>query len=176
MDEITKLAEQVQDLAAKLAKMTDEHVALKRERDEMAEKLSVFEREAAEKAAIEAKAKVEAKRAEVTEAMESAVKAGSITPAQRGVFAKMLKVDDDEAVVSIDIEDVKALCGAKVEFSKDSAKNSKADERGVMQKVLDGVKEIQTNGEAQSFMAAQQLLFSRDPDLGRAYLNANEEA
>ena len=177
MDEITKLAEQVKDLSAKLATMTDEHVALKRERDEMTSKLEVFEREAAEKAAIEAKAKIEAKRAEVTEALESAVKAGSITPAQRGVFAKMLKVEDDEAVIAIELDDVKALTGAKVEFSKDSAKAKvEEDPRDVMQKVTDQAHEIVASGEAKTFGAALQMLFSRDKELARDYLYANEEA
>lgn len=59
------------------------------------------------------KEEVKTKRKSITSLFETAVKDEVITPAQRETFSKLLGVDDDTKVISIELEQVKELIGDK---------------------------------------------------------------
>lgn len=82
---------------ADLARITAENAQLKKDVDAAAKK------ERAEK--------VKLARDAVKELLEAAVRDKLILPAQRLMFSKMLQVDNDDAVLALQISDVEKLCG-----------------------------------------------------------------
>lgn len=94
---------------------------------------------AAEKAQLEAElkkvndadktVKVKMAREQVTKIIEDGVKAGSITPAQREQFSKLLRVDNDDEVTKIDMEAVKVMVNGekKMSYNKETGKDGSED-------------------------------------------------
>lgn len=78
------------------------------------------------------KTKIDFNRSESVKILEDAVKNKNILPAQREVFSKILKLDDDDSVFSISIEDVKKLVEdvkMKSNFSNQQARSSNKEDR-----------------------------------------------
>lgn len=65
-----------------------------------------LKKDAADKLLADAKSKVEFKRKEITESLEKSVKEKHITPAQRDSFTKIIRLDDDDSVINVDIKTV----------------------------------------------------------------------
>lgn len=136
---------------------------------------------AAEKAASDAqieKARIEMKRTEVAAIFEEGVKNELITPAQREQFSKLLKLNDDKAVDALDVADVKALVtgGKKFDFGRsDQGKQGSSGEDSRAPDVIlaERAQILVDTKEAADLIGAQAMVFRRDPDLARAYIQQN---
>lgn len=180
MATLEELTQKVADLTAQVASLTSEKVAFTAEKSAMADKIAKFEKAEQDRQAAERAEAIKTKRAQITQMFERAVKANAITPAQRDMFSKIAKIDDDNAVLAIDVKDVEALAGLTGKnFAAEGAGNGQAsetDDRPVDVRVTEGVREILAKKEAENFAAAQALLFTRNPALGREYINMTEGA
>lgn len=120
-------------------------------------------------------AKVADARKNITELFDNAVKDMRITPAQKENFSKLLRIDDDNAVVAIAIEDVKGLIGEeKSNFSKDKARQSSSD-RETEESVDDEVtrltyKAMEENSKL-GFAAAMDTVLKANPKLAEEYIS-----
>ena len=166
----------IEELTAKVAELAIAQASLVTENAQLKVSVAQFTAKAKTDEEDVAKAQVTAKRAEVTSILEEGVKSEAITPAQREQFTKLMRVDDDVALMAINIPEVKALtANGKKQFSKEQGKQgSNATEGDVATRVLSGIRELMSNKEAPSFFAAQQMLFQRDPKLGSEYANSND--
>lgn len=140
-------------------------------------------------------AKAKTNRKMVEETLEAAVKQNLIMPAQRGVFSRALRVDDDEAMQDITRKDVEELIGDKVklDFSaqgKGSGTGGDEDEDGEGEGA--GAKKIKRqhddpglevdrragielarSGNKITYSQARDIALAQDVELAREYLNAN---
>lgn len=174
-EDIKTLTERLDSLTAQFAKSTDERKALERENAELRGKVEHFERKAQEEASAAAKAKTDAKRKEITDVVEAAVKAGTFTPAQRTALFKMLRIEDDAAVAAVDIEQVKDAVHFKAAPTKGAEHADAANDTGPSDAlVAQRCAEIVSRGEAKDYFTAQRILFTREPNLARAYINREE--
>ena len=179
---IEELSKQVAKLSASVDAMSAKNDELTKVNLELTAKVQKYEADAKAKEAADEKARLEAKRAEVTATMEAGVKAGAITPAQREQFTKLLRIDSDEALNALDMEAVKqfATANGKVKFSKESGMERPSgapllDLSNPAATAAAEARAIVAKGEAKNLQEATVLLFSRHPDLGRAYANMNME-
>lgn len=145
--------------------------------------------EAAAKAATEAAAqiattalaeKVEIARAKFTVLLESAVTDKSITPAQREAFTKALRLDDDDAVLALSEDDVKALFVTDDDaskFGKGKGKHkddSNTDTRADHSLTQMAYKHMAESG-SKDFSAAVTIVMQAHPDLAAEYIDSNGE-
>lgn len=138
------------------------------------DKLAKFQREQAEREEAERKTKVANARDAVTAKFETAVKEMRITPAQRDRFAKLLKVDDDEAVVNIDLADVDELIGdappAQFDRARGGETGDPVDDAG--DALSRKAHEIRAKDPKLSFSRALELAMRADPELAKQHVNA----
>jgi regulator of replication initiation timing len=178
MEQIEKLTKQVADLTATVATFTTSDAKLKADNAELASKVAKFEADAKDKAEAEGKAAVAAKRAQITTILEDGVKSEGITPAMRDNFTKVLRLDDDTAVTALDLEQVKAMVPAgKKQFSREQGRQN-GDGVGdltVPEQVDAEVKAMLAKKEAGNYAEAQNILFTRNPKLARAYVDFNDK-
>lgn len=176
--ELEQAIKKVAELTTSVATFTTETARLTAENADLKAQVAKFETDA--KAATEAatKARIAAKRVEVTAILEDGVKSEAITPALRTQYTKMLRIEDDAALELLDVADVKALtAGGKKQFSREQAKqgeNEKGDLRPDQQ-VAKEIAEVQATNATLSFAAAQKIVFDRNPELARAYVQANDK-
>lgn len=161
-EDFSKLTKQLEEISARNAKLENE---LK------AEKKLNHDREAQ----IEAD-KLAAKRDEINERFNDAIKSGTITPAQREEFTKLLNIGDDAALKALDLETFNKVINA--DKPDDDATKSKGR---VGDPSDDGTApdEIALN-RAHKFMAehgetdlgkALDVVFNADPKLAREYVD-----
>jgi len=125
-------------------------------------------------------AKVLSSRKTITDMLEGAVKDERITPAKRDMFSKVLRIDDDTAVIAISVEDVEALVGEPKEtFSKKGTASSTGtdDNEGddvslvLSRKVFSHMEKSGTS----DFAAASAIVMQANPKLAAAYIVCNGE-
>lgn len=177
MDKIQELTEQVADLTLKLATFTANAATMSAEKTALEAQVAKFQAEA--KAADEkaVKTRIDAKRKEVTDILEDGVKSEAITPALRTQYTKMLRIEDDAALDMLDVADVKALTVGGKKFSREHTKQG-GEEKGDLrpdQQVAKEIAEVQATNATLSFAAAQKIVFDRNPELARAYVQANDK-
>lgn len=177
--ELAELTKQVAALTASVSTLTTENAAMKAEKLEMSAKVAKFEADAKAVEEATAKARVVAKRAEVVGILEEGVKTEAITPAQREQFSKLMRIDDDAALMAIDVKEVQALtANGKKKFSREQAKQgddkNKVDLTAAQRVVLE-IKELRAANKDLSFAAAQTLVFSRNKELAKEYVNSNDD-
>lgn len=169
----------IKELSDKLDKVIDANTKLATENAEMKSKVAAFEASAKASTDAASAAKITAKRKEVTDVLEAAVKSGAILPAQREQFSTLLKLNDDAAVEGIELDAVKALVNTgKKAFSKEqgtSGNNKEQSAKSPDAQIADAIQEILAKGEAADFSTAQQMVFRRDPELARAYVTYNDK-
>jgi regulator of replication initiation timing len=168
----------VAELTASTATFTTENAKLKAENAELAGKVAKFAADEKAKQESDAKTATAAKRAQVTTILEDGVKSEGITPAMRDNFTKVLRLDDDAAVNALDLESVKAMVPAgKKQFTREQAHQGAGGVQfaTVAHEVDAGVKDILAKKEATTYGEAQALLFTRNPKLGRDYVDFNDK-
>ncbi len=177
MEQLEKLTQQVADLTAAVASLTAANSQLTLSKAEAESKLAKFETEQKEREAEAKKAAMSAKRTEVVKVFDDAIKAGSITPAQKAAFSKVLKIEDDAAIESIDMEDVKALTAGKASFSNEQGHVGKPEDvsKSASELVVEKAQALMNEGKAATFSVAMQMVFESDRDLAKRYLTSNDE-
>jgi len=182
MEQLEKLTKQVADLTASVAALTSENSKLTLSKADADSKLAKFEAEHKERAAEAHKAAMSAKRTEVVKVFDDAIRAGTITPAQKAAFSKVLRVEDDAALDSLDMEDVKALtAGNKADFSKQTgngsgnANGNDEDSQVASTVVANKANKLMADGKAATFSVAMQMVFEADKELARRYLTENDK-
>jgi len=174
--DLAQLTQRVAELTAAVSTLTTDNVALKADKAEMSVKIAKFEADAKATEEATAKSRILAKRAEVVDILESGVKTEAITPAAREQFTKLMRVDDDVAVMAIDIEEVKKLtANGKKQFSKEQGRQGQGEsELPVDVQVANEISALMAKKEASDFFTAQSLVFSRNPKLAREYADFND--
>lgn len=122
--------------------------------------------------------KVKLARTAVTEVLDAAVKAKSLTPAMRETYENQIGVGDDERVVSIKVEDVKKMFSIKdtpkegeTGFHKESGEDFDGDPEAELMSLTQ--KNRTVNGK--SFSESFALTCAANPKLHKAYLDSNGE-
>lgn len=180
MEQIEILTRQVADLTGKVANFTTEKATLAAENADLKAKVAKFEADMKARAEADAKAAVAAKRTVVLSILEDGVKREVITPVQRTQYSALLRIDNDDAVMAIDVETVKALvpAGGK-QFSREHARQNGGGDQGAgddpVRQVTAECMAMVGKGEAKDFMAAQVILFTRNPKLAREYVDFNNK-
>lgn len=157
-------------ISAAVAKSTEELTAkfTKQLTDEVAK---VQAQAKADADAQVAKAKAESHRARIKERFETAVKAEALLPAKRESFYKYNRVDDDVAVVQIELKDVDAY----IEEFSDIAKLAASRKTATQQGTADDEKDLRPDQIVAK--RAEKLCYSRqlDPRKGDNYARAVTE-
>jgi len=158
------------DHAVISANFTALEITSKTEKEEAAKRFAAIEAE-------QKKAKVEAKRVEFTAILEDAVKAKAITPVQRETFSKVLKLDNDDSVLTLVSDDVKALFGSVKPNDTSTGRNSDGEDEG-------DSPDIELSQQAHAYMSksgekdfsrAVDIVMSGNPELARDYITYNGE-
>lgn len=181
MEQLEKLTKQVADLTAANATLTAQISQLTLSKADADAKLAAFQKAETERTAEAHKALMSAKRTEAVKLFDDAIKAGTCTPAQKASFCKVLRLDDDAALAALSLDDVKALVPAtKQNFSQhghgqghDGGDDEASKDAGAL--VVEKANALLAKGEAKTFNAAMQMVFTADPALARRYLNSNDE-
>ncbi len=169
----------IKEISDKLDAVIASNATLASENTTLKAQVATFTASADAAVALGKKTAVDAKRTEVKAVFEDAVKAGAITPAAREQFSKLLRVDDDVAVMAIDITEVKALVNTgKKGFSTEQGRQGERQEDGNLApdvKMANAIQEVLAKKEAADWGTAQAIVFARDPKLAREYVNFNEK-
>lgn len=178
-DAIKPLNDQIETLNADNKKVT-------KQRDDFEAQNKKFVADEEQRTKDEGKNKIELARKKVTEQLEKAVKDKVISPAQREVFSKVLRVENDEAVVDIEEKDVDEL------IKNATGKTPGASEQGLSRDpnldsgILDDIKdpggklvamtkELQAKDPKLEFTAGFRRICGANPKLHREYLDSNGE-
>lgn len=178
--DLAQLTAKVAELSASLESLTTERVTLAAENAALKAQVAKFETDNRAATEAAAKAKLEAKRTEIKQVLEDGVKAEAITPAAREQFTKLLRLDNDTALEALEVADVKALVGAgKASFSqahgRGNAGQGESSQLTPDAQVTQEINVILAAGTAKDFATAQQMVFARNPQLARDYINANDK-
>ena len=115
-------------------------------------------------------------RKNVNDTLDKAVTDGRITPAKRTSFARILRVDDDAAVVSIKADDIKELIGDEPQKTNGSRMFSKAagvtddgsaDTDGQIDSL---VREAIQKEPTLNYTRALNIVLAANPELAKAHL------
>lgn len=170
LDDIKKIiADQTKPLVEQLTKAQDE---VKKFAKEKAELEAMLEARSNSDKSVKAKLNRDA----ITSIMEEAVKSGSILPSQRESFSKMIGVDSDDKMLSVDIDEVKKMFNAgknKMNYGTEEGVNSSSnrvfDDAG---EELDRLakEEIDKNTNLK-YSRALEIVMARNKDITREYIN-----
>ena len=134
---------------------------------------------AAEKVEADAKAdKVKLARDSFTALLEGAVTDKVITPAQRETYAKVLRLDDDEAVLSLSVDDVKAMLTIDTEErGSDHGRHRKNNENGdrVDYSLSQMTYDHMAKSGSKDFSASLNVVMRANPELAAEYIDSNGE-
>lgn len=113
-------------------------------------------------------------RKRVTEALDSAVKSKSMTPATRELYERQIGVDDDYRVVGINVEEIKKMFSVP-DNSNGGAFSRSEDENGTdaEQALLDKTYENMADTGERNFKASFTRVCAANPKLHREYLDSN---
>lgn len=118
-------------------------------------------------------------RANVTEILDQAVRQKTLTPAVRETYSSQIGLDDDERVVNIKLDEVKAMFSVtKIDDKQQGLEKDKKDEDDLdnPESALMSLtrKNMADNGES-DFAEMFKLTCSAHPKLHKAYLDSNGE-
>ena len=134
---------------------------------------------AAEKVEADAKAdKVKLARDSFTALLEGAVTDKVITPAQRETYAKVLRLDDDEAVLSLSVDDVKALLTTDADTrSTDHSRQRHNNDNGerVDYTLSQMTYDHMAKSGSRDFSASLDVVMRANPELAIEYIDSNGE-
>lgn len=163
----------------------DANATLTQENATLKATVATFTKEKSDRDAAEKANKVKLAREAVTKVLDDAVKAQAITPAQREAKFKILGVNDDERVVTIDLDAVKADLpqGKKVKMNTQEGRGAGSEGGSREDRVhedagqeLDRLaNEIVAENPKLSYSEATRLAMKRDPELAKEWLGTEEE-
>jgi len=122
--------------------------------------------------------KIKLARANVTAVLDAAVKGKTMTPAIREVYEKQIGLDDDERVVSINVEEIKTMFSVKGDddqtgLHKDDGDD--IDDKDPGGQLLTLSRKYQADHGEDSLKVAFTRVSEANPELHRAYLDSNGE-
>lgn len=130
----------------------------------------------------ERKDRIKFKRTEVNDLLETSVKANEITPAQRDTFTAMMRLDDDTAVESINVETVKQYIAANkrdtnVGHQQGSQQGASTDDdvKNPSDKLDALIHEYMVKHGERDYQNAQFAVMRAHPKLADAFKFANGE-
>jgi hypothetical protein len=173
-------AKEVQAIVDKaMAPVVEENVKLSKDLKEANDKIAKFTSDKADDEKRQKEEKVKLSRKAVTDILDAAVRAKTLTPAFRENYEKQIGLNDDERVIDINLEDVKTMF--RVEDTKGGDKQGLHGNPGDEDKKFDDPEaELlaltrKNRGANESFEAAFSRTTEANPELHVAYLNANGE-
>lgn len=179
-EETTMDEKQVQDAIAKaLQPLSDKVTALEADKVALSRENEQLKADAA-KADADAKAEgARTKREEFTKLLDDAVKAEQILPRQREAFAKMLNLDNDEAVIGLDRESVLTVIGVdpkKYDGQHGFERKKGSDMKDHSDKAPDEqlvalAKQYQAEKGENDFQVAFTRVAEANPELHKEYIN-----
>jgi len=115
-------------------------------------------------------------RESVIEVLDAAVKGQTMTPAQREVYEKQIGLDDDDRVVSINVEEIKTMFSVSL---KDEESGKTGDDEEISdnpgEQMLSLTNKYQADHGEKNFKVAFSAICNANPKLHKAYLNSNGE-
>lgn len=119
-------------------------------------------------------------RKSVTAVLDAAVRAQTLTPAVREVYAKQIGLDDDERVVDINVEEVKKMFGVTKTDDGDHQQGLHGKAGDADKKFDDPEGELlvltrKNRAAGETFQAAFMRTAEANPKLHKAYLDLNGE-
>lgn len=162
----------------RIGELETEVSGLKDEARDSKSTIEKFEREDKTRESEAKVAKVTTARDAVNAVFEKAVKDEVITPAQRETFAKLLNVNDDDAVVKIQTADIDALLEStgKTMFTKSKTKEKGKDDRQVADagsELTAKAYDLMNSNAGMGFTVAFDRVLKANPELAKEHL-ANE--
>jgi hypothetical protein len=148
--------------------------ALTKKLDASEAKNAQFVREKAESEEKARKELVTLARKNVTDVLDAAVKAKSLTPAMRETYAKQIGVDDDARVASIKLEEVKAMFNVKAQAGQQGLHQESDTTENPEEELLNLVRKNQAS-TGKPFAETFMLTCAANPKLHKAYLDMNGE-
>jgi len=173
-EEEAKLRQQLAEAQAKLTTEQANFAALQSRSDKEKEEADAkFAKLEAEQKAT----RVTAARVHFTTMLETEVSEKRITPAQREAFTKVLGIDDDDKVLALQDDDVKALFAATPDDKSKQSGTHQSDETSdnPSQDLTDKVYEHMTASGSKDFSASLEIVMRANPDLARDYIDSNGE-
>ena len=174
-DELKKqvelLSAQFSKLSADQAEIVKKNTQLETENKELKEQIEARDKETFS-------AKINMHRKSIIDKLESAVKAGTLLPAQRELAIKFMRINDDNAVMDVtdtQIDEYISINGKKVNMSKqgrhieDDEHNDMGSDPGaeIHRKAID----LQSATPNMTFSAAKEKVMRDNPELAKAWLN-----
>jgi len=160
-----------------MAPVVEENAQLKKDIKERDGQIAKFTADKAddEKKALEEKVKLA--RKSVTDVLDAAVRDKSLTPAFRETYEKQIGLADDERVIEIDVEEVKKLFSVKTDDTGKLTGLHKTgnDDDNPEEALLSLVNKSRAE-TGKTFNESFSLVAAANPELHRAYLDANGEA
>ena len=162
---------------AAMAPLTEANAKLTKDLDAANQTIAKFKKDTAdadEKAKME---KVTLARKAITDHLDAAVRCKTLIPAHREIYEKQIGLHDDERVVNIDLEQVKAMY--KAEEPKFDRQGLTGDDNDTgddpENELLAAVYKYQAEKGENNFQVAFNRVTAANPELHKAYLNANGE-
>lgn len=169
----------ISPLNTRIDELSTENSQLKTDLKKAEDQVAVFKRDKADSEEKAQKGKIEASRKAVKAVLDAAVEAKSLTPAFRETYEKQIGFDDDERVVSIDVEEIKKMFSIK-DTPKHTGLERDPDDGDVDldnpdEQLLALTRQYQHKHGEKNFVTAQNAVFAANPKLHRAYLDSTGE-
>lgn len=165
------------ELKAQLAEIREQLKGMQEENATLKADNAAFTKAKEEREAAEAQAKVTDARTKFAKILDDAVKDERIMPAQREIFSKTLRLDDDAAVVALKEDDVTALiesvAGPAKKFSREASHGKEGGRKATGNPGFDlteKAREIQNANPTMSFSKALERAMAADSTLAADHM------
>jgi len=167
-------------LRESLEKLENGQTELRTENKKLSDENEVLKSAKADRDTADQKTKIAATRKEANDILDAAVRSKTINPAQREGLIQTFSIDKDDAVLEIDMSQLKVAVGFKadqdigksVTMSRTEESEDMSNETLDVQ-VVNATRKIQVQHQALSYTDAQELALSANPKLAKAYMDSN---
>ena len=169
----------IQELIDKaMAPVLEQNVQLSKDLKAEQDKTAQFTRDKADDEKKAKEAKVKLARKAVTDVLDAAVRAKTLEPATREVYEKQIGVDDDERVITINLEDIKKMFSVPKDDGKQGLHGKPGDDdfEDPEAELLSLVRKNQADTGESDFVKCFSRVAAANPKLHKAYLDSNGEA
>lgn len=182
--ELKELSEKVDRLSGQVSKFSEENgqlrtenAELKTKNQELETKITSFTKAEETRKADDAKARIEKKRSDAKALFEAAVAQKIMLPAERESALAVFSLDDDAAVLALDLKKVEAFINARgktLKFGEEAAQAANANKSGeedlpADQRLARATRKYMADHKV-DFAAASEAVLQSDPELGAAYV------
>jgi len=169
--------EEIKTLQKKQRELEESNLKLEKDNLKFSSDKDSAEKKLKESEELKKKELIEFSRKQVNDLLEKAVKEEKISPAQRETFCKLLYINDDEKVLSLDLKDVENLIGTS-NFSKNSKESGKGgkDDNNLQpdELLVSKTYEYMDKHESVTFEKALERVMFTDKDVSRKYVDMHD--